>query len=310
MTRDTSLSEARRWFAEELRATAPVRRNEAVVDAFAIVPRERFLGPGPWRVLPPIRPDDSYLTDDDDPSRLYHDVLVVIDAARRLNNGQPSLWARLFDQLDLKHGERVLQVGAGTGYYTAILAEMVGAEGRVTAVEHDRDLAERAEDNLSPWPQVEVIAGDGTTHDAGKVDVIVAFAGATHPAPLWLDRLKPGGRLLMALTADNWWGFILKVTRTARGFKAESVGGVGIFHCVGGRDPKAAKRLGRALAPLKGAPPPIRTLHRGKPPAGKKDQVWYAGPGFWLAASKAPSRSARSSARGTRPAARPRKAGP
>ncbi len=310
MTRDTSLSEARRWFAEELRATAPVRRNEAVVDAFAMVPRERFLGPGPWRVLPPIRPDDSYLTDDDDPSRLYHDVLVVIDAKRGLNNGQPSLWARLFDQLDLKHGERVLQVGAGTGYYTAILAEMVGAEGRVTAVEHDRDLAERAEDNLSAWPQVEVVAGDGTTFDPGEVDVIVAFAGSTHPAPLWLDRLKLGGRLMMPLTGENRWGFFLKATRVGKRFEAVSLGACGFFPCIGGRDPKAAKRLGRALAPLKGARPPIRTLHRGKPPAGKMDKVWYAGPGFWLAASKAPSRSARSSARGTRPAARPRKVGP
>ena len=306
MRRDASLTEARRWYAEELRATAPVRRNEAVVDAFAVVPRERFLGPGPWRLLPGLRPDESYLTDDGDPRRLYHDVLVVIDANRGLNNGQPSLWARLFDHLDLKHGERVLQVGAGTGYYTAILAEMVGAEGRVIAVEHDRDLAE---DNLSPWPQVEVVAGDGTTHDAGKVDVIVAFAGATHPPPLWLDRLHPGGRLLMALTGDSWWGFILKVTRTSAGFKAESLGSVGVFHCIGGREPKAAKRLGRALSLLKGAPAPIRALHRGRPPAGKKDQVWYAGPGFWLATSRAPSRSARSSppasARG-----RPRKAGP
>lgn len=310
MRRDASLSEARRWFAEELRATAPVRRNEAVVDAFAMVPRERFLGPGPWRVLPPIRPDDSYLTDDDDPRRLYHDVLVVIDAKRGLNNGQPSLWARLFDHLDLKHGERVLQVGAGTGYYTAILAEMVGAEGRVTAVEHDRDLAERAEDNLSPWPQVEVVAGDGTTHDPGKVDVIVAFAGSTHPAPLWLDRLNPGGRLMMPLTGENRWGFFLKATRVGRRFEAASLGPCGFFPCIGGREPKAAKRLTLALRRLGGGPVPIRALNLGKPPAGKKDQVWYAGPGFWLAASKAPSRSARSSARGTRPAARPRKAGP
>ena len=86
-------------------------------------------------------------------------------------------------------------------------------------------------------------------------------------------------------------------------------GGIGIFHCVGGRDAKAAKRLSRALSPLKGAPPPIRALHRGKPPSEKKGQVWYAGPGFWLEASKAPSRSARSSPPATA-RARPRKAAP
>ena len=303
MRQQTTLSQSRRWYAEELRVTSPVRRNEAVIDAFAVVPRERFLGPGPWRLLPSTRPDDAYLTPDDDPSWLYHDVLVVIDAKRRLNNGQPSLWARLLDQLDLKRGERALQIGAGTGYYTAILAEMVGAEGTVVAVEHDRDLAERAEDNVAPWPQVEVVTGDGTTYDPGKVDVIVAFAGATHPAPHWLDRLKPGGRLLMALTGDNWWGFILKTTRTPSGFRAESLGGVGIFHCVGGRDPKAAKRLQKAIAGLRGKPVPIRSLHLGKPPADKKDRVWYAGPGFWLAAGKA-TRAPRAPA-----AARSRKAG-
>jgi protein-L-isoaspartate(D-aspartate) O-methyltransferase len=310
MKRQIGLPQARRWFAEGLRVTSPVRRNDSVVDAFATVPRERFLGPGPWRLLPSTFPDDEFLTPDDDPSWLYHDVLVVIDGKRRLNNGLPSLWARLLDQLDLKPGERVLQVGAGTGYYTALLAEMVGAEGRVIAIEHDRDLAERAEDNLQPWPQVRVINGDGTIHDPGKVDVIVAFAGATHPAPMWLDRLKPGGRLMMALTGDNGWGFTLKATRTASGFKAEALGSVGIFHCVGGRDAKAAKRLGQALRRLKGSLVPIRSLHRGKPPPAKKGEVWYAGPGFWLAASKGSSRSARPSARATRAAARPRKAGP
>ncbi len=299
VTRQISLTQARRWFAEELRVTAPIRRNEAVADAFAAVPRERFLGPGPWRLIPFTRIDDPFLTPDDDPAWVYHDVLVSIDPKRGLNNGQPSLWARLFDQLDLKPGERVLQVGAGTGYYTAILAEMVGAQGKVIAVEHDRDLAERAEDNLLPWPQVEVVNGDGTTHDPGKVDVIVAFAGSTHPAPIWLDRLKPGGRLMMPLTGGNRWGFFLKATRKGKRFTATSLGRCGFFHCIGGRDDKAAARLERAVTALKGQPVPITELHAGKPPAGRKAEVWYAGPGFWLRASKGPSRSARPSSRAT-----------
>lgn len=309
MRRQISLTQARRWFAEELRVTAPIRRNEAVVDAFASVPRERFLGPGPWRLLPFTRIDDPFLTPDDDPAWLYHDTLVVIDGKRRLNNGQPSLWARLFDQLDLKPGERVLQVGAGTGYYTAILAEMVGAEGRVIAVEHDRDLAERAEDNLSPWPQVEVVNGDGRVHDPGKVDAIVAFAGSTHPASLWLDRLKPGGRLMMPLTGATQWGFFLKTTRKGKSFAATSLGPCGFFPCIGGRDDKAGARLQKAFARLRGQPVPVRALHRGTPPAGKKSDAWYAGPGFWLEASRGPSRTAARS-RSAAKRARPRKAGP
>jgi len=309
MNRLMGLSQARRWFAEELRVTSPVRRNESVVDAFATVPRERFLGPGPWRLVPFTQPGDSYLTPDDDPSWVYHDVLVAIDHKRGLNNGQPSLWARLLDHLDLKRGEHVVQIGAGTGYYTAILAEIVGAEGRVTAIEHDRDLAERAEDNLSPWPQVEVINGDGTVHDPGKADVIVAFAGATHPAAIWLERLKPRGRLMMPLTAENRWGFFLMARRSGRRFQAASLGICGFYPCIGARDPAAGKRLQKAMAGLKGKPVPIGALHAGKPAAADKGRVWYAGPGFWLEASREPSRSAARSRSGVSPA-RPRKAGP
>jgi hypothetical protein len=92
------LQEARRSFAEELRYTAHVQ-SPAVVEAFATVPREHFAGPGPWRILSPRR-----TTDDGDPKHLCHDVLVAIDEMRRLNNGQPSLWACLYDQLGSGRG--------------------------------------------------------------------------------------------------------------------------------------------------------------------------------------------------------------
>src|SRR6516162_1121471 len=90
----------RRWYAEDLKLQAPVRRNMAIVDAFAAVPRERFLGPGPWRILAGRRIADTngyVLTPDDNPRWLCHDVLVAIDPARHLNNGQPSFWAGNFD---------------------------------------------------------------------------------------------------------------------------------------------------------------------------------------------------------------------
>src|SRR5262249_2208722 len=157
-----------------------------------------------------------------------------------------------------KRGQRVMQVGAGTGYYTAVLAEIVGPSGRVIAVECDGELAAKARVNLREWIQVEVVHGDGRTHDPGEVDAIIVFAGSSHPAPLWLDGLPDGGQLLLPLTGDNWRGFVLGVTRyhdydrrfivlpTARDpdrFDAVSVGPIGIFPCVGGRDERAAKRL-------------------------------------------------------------------
>src|SRR5437868_5022889 len=182
-----SLAERRAWYAEDLALRAPIRRNPIVADAFAAVPRERFLGPGPWSLLPDIFPREPFTTPDADPAWLYHDVLVTIDPARSLNNGSPSLWARNFDHLELRRGQHVLQVGAGTGYYSAVLAEIVGEDGHVTAVEYDEQLAARSRDNLAPWTNTDVVCGNGRSHDAGDVDSIIVFAGSTHPAPLWLD---------------------------------------------------------------------------------------------------------------------------
>jgi protein-L-isoaspartate(D-aspartate) O-methyltransferase len=282
----------RRWYAEDLKLQAPVRCNMAIVEAFAVVARERFLGPGPWRILtdrPRIagNPHDYFLTPDDDPRWIHHDVLVAIDPTQGLNNGLPSFWARNFDQLQLKRGQRILQVGAGTGYYAAILAEIVGPDGRVVAVEYDEELAGRARTNLGPWRHVDVVHGDGRAHDAGEVDIIVVFAGSTHPAPLWLDRLAPAGQLLMPLTGDNRWGFLLLATASDQDrFDAASIGAVGIFPCAGGHDAEASKRLHDALAHLRGvsnwAEIPISALHRGDPHPEAIDRVWYYGPGFWL----------------------------
>jgi len=282
---DDELVAARRWYAEDLRLRAPVLRNLEIEAAFAAVPRERFLGPGPWRILPDTLWRQPFVTPDDRSHWLYHDVLVTIDEARGLNNGSPSLWARNFDHLDLRRGERVMQVGAGTGYYAAVLAEMVGPSGCIVAVEHDHELAARARAALAHWTQVEVVAGDGRAHDPGEVDAVVVFAGSTHPAPLWLDRLAEGGRLMMPLTSENGWGIVLRAIRRGTEFDAASIGWVGIYPCVGGRDDDAGRRLADALGELRGkaaAEFPIRALHRGDPACEAADNIWYRAPGFWL----------------------------
>ena len=269
----------RRSYAEELRVAAPVRRNPAIVDAFASVPRERFLGPGPWL----IRTDMSnYRTPDNNPRWLYHNILVSIDARKGINNGSPSMWAYLFDQLDLKPGERVLQVGAGTGYYTAILATLVGRRGRVHAIEFEKRLAARARANLAAWPEVEVVCGDASTFDAGEVDVVVAFAGGTHPAPLWLERLAPRGRLLMPLVPDDRWGFMLKAVRHRVGFDAKAVSHVAVILAKGFRTKSEASDLKKALTPLKGKLPALRGLHVGRIPSAEKRNAFFIGQDFWL----------------------------
>ena len=97
--------------------------------------REHFLGQGPWPIL---RWPRRYIpTPSDDPVYLYQDALVGIIPERGLNNGQPWLHAMLIAAAGPRPGEHAVHIGAGVGYYTAILAHMVGENGRVTAIEFD-----------------------------------------------------------------------------------------------------------------------------------------------------------------------------
>jgi protein-L-isoaspartate(D-aspartate) O-methyltransferase len=188
-----------------------------------------------------------WTTEDADPRHVYHDALIALDETRGLNNGQPSLWASLLDKLNVSPGEHTLHLGCGTGYYTAILAELVGPSGTVTAVEIDATMAERARSALVHWRQVKVVAADGSLFDPGTVEVIVASAGATHPVPLWLDSLKPGGRLLLPLTADERWGGMLLLTHQGADFAAQFIQSVGFIEFAGARDPLLSQRLQQAF---------------------------------------------------------------
>jgi protein-L-isoaspartate(D-aspartate) O-methyltransferase len=233
-----------------------------VIDAFAAVPRERFAGAGPWRILHVA--DGYWTTPDADPRRLYHNVLIALDEERRLNIGEPLLWARHFDRIALKDGEHVLQIGTGSGYYTAILAELVGQQGRVDGIEIDGPLAAMAERNLRPWPMAQVRQGDASAPVEGSWDLIVAFAGATAPHDWWLDRLAEGGRLLLPLTAGNFshrGGFMLRLDRRGDEFAARSAGWVGFYPCAGARSPEDEAALGNALADPLGQQA-VRSLRR------------------------------------------------
>jgi protein-L-isoaspartate(D-aspartate) O-methyltransferase len=252
---------------------------------FATVPREHFAGPGPWRLLSPWYLRDYWTTEDADPRHLYHDVLVAIDEARHLNNGQPSLWAFLYDQLDLAAGEHVVHVGIGTGYYSAILADIVGRDGAVTAVEIDAGLAARARANLVlAWPQADVVAADGFAYRPERpADVVIVNAGVTHLSVAWLDALaERDGRLLVPMTDAHRAGTFLLITRRhghAHRYAARNVCHVGIIDCIGGRDRDAEKKLTVALRRSR-FDPPARSLRR--PPDEPDETCWLAGNGWWL----------------------------
>jgi len=222
------------------------------------VPREQFIGPGPWLVgSPELRAlaaaglgEAAYVAVDD-PRHLYHNVVVVLDAAGDINNGQPSALARWINALDLEPGARVYHLGCGVGYYTAIMAEVVGPGGCVVGSEVNSNLAARARENLSAYANVQVHSADGAEMDPGECDAMLINAGVTHPHPLWLDRLREGGRLVVPITTATsptlGAGLMIRVVRRRGGFSARSLP-VGIYSCTGMRDAMLEPILRKALA--------------------------------------------------------------
>jgi protein-L-isoaspartate(D-aspartate) O-methyltransferase len=238
----SDLAAARRRYAQEIKYRGQIS-SPRLLRAFAAIPRERFLGEGPWRIRSILH--DYWSTMDADPAQLYHDVLVAIDEKRRLDNGLPSLWARLFDVLDIEEKERVVQIGCGPGYYSAILSELVGPAGTVVAIDCEEAFVQRARRNLRDHVNVEVIHCDGCRDVGGPADVIVVHAGFTHPHPLWLDSLRPNGRLMVPLTNEDRQGTLFKITRLDAGYHAEAFGRIEIFPCHGRGNTAIDERLMR-----------------------------------------------------------------
>src|SRR5215470_12921149 len=115
-------------------------------------PARGFLGTDPWRIVQ--RPSGPPLPVND-PVYAYQDAAFTLVPERCVNNGSPSLHAKMLDDLAVEPGQHIAHFGAGAGYYTAMLAELTGASGRVTAIELDAVLAERARANLAAWGQVD-----------------------------------------------------------------------------------------------------------------------------------------------------------
>lgn len=188
----------------------------------------------------------------------------------------------------LAPGQHVVHVGVGTGYYTAILAEIVGSNGHVTGVEIDPNLAEQARGNLaSAWPQATVVTADGFTFRPERpADAIIVNAGVSHFSPAWLDSLAAKGRLLVPLTGADGSGAFLLITRPAGEtgrYPVQFASRTGVIACVGGRDVEAEARLSTALqlSPFTA----IRSLKRA--PEEPDDTCWLAGDGWWLSTSPA-----------------------
>lgn len=278
-----TLETHRTFFAELITAKAGVPQSR-LTSAFAATPRERYLGPGPWKIFT----GRGYIsTPSDDPALLYQDILVALDNERQINNGQPSLHALCLAALNVKAGETVVHIGAGTGYYTAVLAELVGPAGEVFAYEIEPDLAQRASGALADLPNVTVYPRSGAETPIPTCDVVYANAGATAPLDIWLNALRPSGRLLFPLTPDGvsdmpGAGGMLLITRaSANGFGARFISPAMFIPCIGGRDKATARKLAEAFK--RADCENVRSLQRKTVP---DETCWCSGNGWWLSTSE------------------------
>ncbi len=281
MTSSDRSATLRTFFARYVAAQGRAR-DPRIEQAFAAVERERFAGPGPWSVnVPGI----GYVrTPDDDPAFLYQDTLVALDAGRGINIGQPSAHACWLDALAPREGETVIQVGAGTGYYTTLLAHLVGPEGRVHAYEIDQDFAARAARNLAHLPSVVVHARSGIADHLPKADAVYVNAGITQPSWAWLDALKPGGRLLFPLHAEGAIGGMLLIGKPARGklWPARFISSAAFISCVGSQNSETGRRLNAVFGNSR-----MEAVRSFRIDEAMDDTCWFAGDGWWLSTKAA-----------------------
>ncbi|MFA1550762.1 methyltransferase, FxLD system [Actinomadura chokoriensis] len=177
----------RNVLVDELRDGGTVR-SERVEAALRAVPRHAFV---PGVPLEQAYADDAVYTKWDASG-------VSISAA-----SQPTVVGMMLEQLQLEPGQRVLELGTGTGYNAALLAHLVGDEGHVTTIDVDDDIVTGARNALiaAGTKNVQVLLADGALgHPEGApYERIIATVGAGDLPLPWMDQLAPGGRLVVPL---------------------------------------------------------------------------------------------------------------
>ncbi|WP_265110595.1 protein-L-isoaspartate(D-aspartate) O-methyltransferase [Halosolutus halophilus] len=173
-------ADARDRLVDRLQRSGPIRSSR-VADAVRTVPRHVFV------------PEDER-------DRAYEDAPLPIGHEQEIT--APHLVGRMADLLDLEPGTSVLEIGAGSGYHAAVVAELVGADHVVT-VERVPDLARLARRNLdrAGYDDVALLVGDGSRGLPGGAPydrINVTCAAPEIPEPL-LDQLANGGRMTVPL---------------------------------------------------------------------------------------------------------------
>lgn len=244
-----SLQALRRWYADEVRWASGVS-NARIISAFATIPRESFLPPGPWKISSPMMLENYQSTPDADVRHLYHNVMVAIDESQELNTALPSYMARVLEIASIADGATIAQIGAGLGYYSAILSRLVAPRGAVLALEVDPYLAARCQTNLSSYPNVRCVHGDGGAHHfaAESLDLVLAHGAVTLIPTTWLAALKDGGRIVTPLSySSEEPGQLAIVSRTGDRFRVGFHQEVFTYPCIGTFSDEYAETLREAV---------------------------------------------------------------
>ena len=185
-----------------------------ILKAFLDVPREAF-----------VSPQYAHLA--------YGDHPLPIEAQQTIS--QPYIVALMIQAADIKPGDNVLEVGAGSGYAAAVISRIAA---KVVAIERQHELVEVARERLKRlgYDKVEIVEGDGTKGcpDEAPFDAILAAASGSHVPEALIAQLAPGGRLVMPIGGPGWVQELVKVTKQEDGIlKQENLGGVRFVPLIG-----------------------------------------------------------------------------
>jgi protein-L-isoaspartate(D-aspartate) O-methyltransferase len=186
--------------------------DPAVATAFRAVLRHRFL---PGRQVSDVYEDAAIMTK------------VLEDGVAVSSSSQPAIMAIMLQQLQVRPGHRVLEIGAGTGYNAALLSRLAGRDGHVVTMDIDEDTCQEARAHLAAAgiSDVEVVRGDGAGGwPAGApYDRLILAASSSDIAPAWRDQLVEEGVIVLPLVLVGPMQLCVAFRRRGSGFVSTDV---------------------------------------------------------------------------------------